>query len=741
MSAIRYSRWDGTQQVFPFDADDIMQALSDDFLAEGDLWSALERMMQWGMDTPNGEHMEGLQQLLEKLRDLKQQELNRYDMNTVFDQLKEKLEEVKRLEREGIQRRLDEARGTAQQDQGGQNQDSGDNDGSQAQGQQSQDPSAQSQQAQGQRGAQTSSQQAGSQQSGQQQSGESQSGTDQDPGQSPNSGPVDPAMMDLLEKMAARKQHQLDMLPEDSAGQIKELSDYEFMDPAAREKFQELLDMLKGQVMQNYFQGMKDALQGMSPEDMQRMQDMMNSLNEMLQDRMQGRDPKFSEFMDKFGDFFEPGIENLDQLIESLQKRMAQMQSLMDSMPSDMRQSLESMIQQMLGNEGMQAAMAQLAANLEALMPMRQFRNRYPFRGDDPLSLQDAMDMMNRLQQMDELERMLKRAHDGDSLDQIDPSKVGDLMGPESQAQFENLRQIAKVLEEAGYIQKLGDNYELTPRGSRKIGQKALNDIFTHLKKDGFGKHAVTVNGRGGDRVDDAKPYDFGDPFLLDIQKTLMNSIQREGAGTPIHLLPADFDVYRTEMITSSSTVLMLDMSRSMLLRGCFLAAKKVAVALNSLIRSQYPRDDLYIIGFSDAARELKAENLPKINWNEYVYGTNMQHGFMMARQMLARHKSANKQIIMITDGEPTAYFDHGRVQFSYPPTYRTFQETLREVNRCTKDNIVINTFMLERSHYLTAFVTQMTKLNKGRAFFATPDRLGEYILVDFLNSKRKMVS
>jgi uncharacterized protein with von Willebrand factor type A (vWA) domain len=682
----RYSRWDGSQQLFPFSADDIMEALSDDLLADGDLWNALERIMQWGLDGQDGERMEGLQQLLEQLRERRQQELNRYDMSSVFDELKEKLEEVKQLEREGIQRKLEEARS------------------------QRATPSEPEPQKQGETGA--------------------------------SSPEEKDSLLDMLEKMAARKQHQLEMLPEDPAGQIKELSEnYEFMDQQAREKFQELLDMLKRQVMQQYFQGMKDSLQNMDPEQIQRMKDMLRDLNQMLRDRMQGKEPKFQEFMNKYSDFFEPGLENLDQLLESLQRRMAQMQSLMDSMPGDMRQSLEQMIQQMFGDPEMQGQMAELMANLEALLPMRQFRNRYPFRGDDPMSLEQAMQMMERLQQLDQLERQLKRAHDGESMDQIDPDQLGELLGPEARAQFEQLQQITRILEEAGYIQKTGNAYELTPAGTRKIGQKALQDIFAHLKRDSFGKHPVNVHGHGGDRTDDSKLYEFGDPFLLDIKTSLMNSVQREGAGTPIHVDADDFEVFRSELITSSSTVLMLDMSRSMLLRGCFLAAKKVAVALNSLIRAQYPRDSLYIIGFSDSARELKPERLPQINWNEYVYGTNMQHGFMMARQMLARHKSSNKQIIMITDGEPTAYFDHGRVQFSYPPTYRTFQETLREVHRCTRERIVINTFMLERSHYLAAFVNQMTKINKGRAFFATPDRLGEYILVDYVASKRKKMA
>jgi uncharacterized protein with von Willebrand factor type A (vWA) domain len=717
MSIFTYSRWDGTQQIFPFTAEDIMEALSDDLLADGDLWNALERIMQWGLDGQHGQRMEGLQQLLEQLRERRQQELNRYDMGSIFDEVKQKLEEVKQLEREGIQRRLDEAKRGQQP------------------GEQPQSPEGSTPES----GADQSPNpvQAG----GLQGAGgrEAPQGPDTGEQQASGQGQPDQGLLDMLQKMAARKQHQLDMLPEDAAGQIKELSEnYEFMDQQAREKFQELLDMLKRQVMQQYFQGMKDALESMDPEQIQRMKDMMRDLNQMLRDRMQGKEPQFKDFMEKYGDFFEPGLENLDQLLESLQRRMAQMQSLMDSMPGDMRQSLESMIQQMLGDPEMQGMMGELMANLEALLPMRQFRNRYPFRGDEPMSFEQAMQMMEQLQQMDQLERQLKRAHDGESMDEIDPNQLGDLLGPEAKAQFEQLQQITKILEEAGYISKTDKGYELTPAGTRKIGQKALQDIFAHLKRDSFGKHPLSLHGHGGDRTDDSKLYDFGDPFLIDIQKTLMNSVQREGRGTPIQLDPDDFEVYRSELITSSSTVLMLDMSRSMLLRGCFLAAKKVAVALNSLIRSQYPRDNLYIIGFSDSARELKPERLPQINWNEYVYGTNMQHGFMMARQMLARHKSSNKQIIMITDGEPTAYFDHGRVQFSYPPTYRTFQETLREVHRCTRENVVINTFMLERSHYLAAFVNQMTKINKGRAFFATPDRLGEYILVDYVASKRQ---
>jgi uncharacterized protein with von Willebrand factor type A (vWA) domain len=181
-------------------------------------------------------------------------------------------------------------------------------------------------------------------------------------------------------------------------------------------------------------------------------------------------------------------------------------------------------------------------------------------------------------------------------------------------------------------------------------------------------------------------------------------------------------------------------MSRSMLLRGCFVAAKKVAVALNTLIRTQFPRDHLSVVGFAYYAREIRPESLAELTWHGYEYGTNLQHGLMLARRILNRQHAANREIVVITDGEPTAHFENGQVEFSYPPTRRTIQETLREVQRCTKEGITINTFMLERSRALAEFVALVTRMNKGRAFYASPEHLGEYVLVDFVSRRTKKV-
>ena len=277
------------------------------------------------------------------------------------------------------------------------------------------------------------------------------------------------------------------------------------------------------------------------------------------------------------------------------------------------------------------------------------------------------------------------------------------------------------------------------PRGIRRIGQNALSDLFKKLDSDKIGKHEVERTGAGHEREYDTKPYEFGDPFNLHIERTVRNAVRRSGGGTPVRLLPEDFEVERTEHLVRSSTVLMLDLSLSMPMRDNFLPAKKVAMALHSLISSQYPRDYLGIVGFSEMARELKAEQLPEVSW-DFVYGTNMQHAFQISRRLLAR-QSGTKQIIMITDGEPTAHItERGDVFFNYPPVRETVDATLREVTRCTRDGIRINTFMLDPTQHLRQFIEKLTELNRGRAFFTTPETLGDYVLVDFIEQKRKLL-
>jgi uncharacterized protein with von Willebrand factor type A (vWA) domain len=690
-----YRNWDGTQQILPFDADAIMEAISEDLLGDGDLRRALRRLMQQGYQPRDQERMMGLRDLMERLRQRRQEMLKRNNLGGMLDEINKKLEEIVQTERQGIERRVDEGRQKVEQAR---------------------------QQQQGQQG-----EQGEQDQQGQQNQPDGEPDADQQA-----------ALQKMLENMAARRQQQLDALPDDPGGKIRELNEYDFLDPDARQQYQDLLASLQQQMMNQMFQGMKQSMQQMTPEKMAELREMVRDLNQMLRDKAEGRDPKFDEFKQKHGQFFPPNINSLEELMEYLQQQMAAMDSLMQSMSPGQRQELQDMMDAMLRDDRLKWELAQLAANMQELMPYDG--QRYQFSGDEPVTLSEAMRMMDQLQQMEQLEQQLQNARFDDNVGDLNPEKVAELLGAEEGQAVRQLQDLAKMLEDAGYLEERGGKLELTPSGIRKIGQKALQDIFHLLKKDAFGKHATPLRGRGGERTDESKPYEFGDPFYLDLEATLRNAVSREGPGSPVRLHPEDFEVFHTELQTQSSTVLMLDMSRAMLLRGCFLAAKKVALALNHLIRTQFPRDALYIVGFSAYARELKPEALPQIDWSEYEYGTNLHHALMLARTLLARHKTQNKQIIVITDGEPTAHLEDGQSYFNYPPSYRTIQETLREVTRCTRDRIVINTFMLERTYDLTEFVNQMTAINRGRAFYATPEALGEYILVDYVSSKRKRI-
>jgi uncharacterized protein with von Willebrand factor type A (vWA) domain len=543
----------------------------------------------------------------------------------------------------------------------------------------------------------------------------------------------------MLEMIAKRKQEYLDKLPQDIPGQIKGLSDYDFMDDEAREKFKELMESLQQQMMQQFFQGMQQSLQSMTPEDIAKLREMIRDLNKMLRERQEGIEPDFDSFMQKHGEYF-PGVNSLDDLIEQMQQQMAAMQGIMDNLSPEQRQELQNLMEQLMGDDRIRVDMMELAQNLEALAPMEQVRTRFPFRGDESLPLNEALRMMGRLQQMEGLEDQLQEARRMDNLEAIDSEKVKDLLGDEEYQSIEQLKELMKMLEEAGYIQKKGNYWELTARGIRKIGQKALQDIFNKLKRDGFGRHVIPFRGVGGEPTDESKAYQFGDPFVINLEKTLMNAIHRQGTGTPVGLAKEDFEVYRTELTTQSSTVLMIDLSMSMVYNGCQPAAKKVAVALESLIRSQFPRDNLYIVGFSFVAREYKPDELVEMGRYDNSTGTNMAHGLMLARQLLARHHGVNKQIIMITDGGPTVWLEDDEWQFGYPPNPYAEQQTLLEVQRCTRDNITINTFMLEDDRWMVSFVNQLSAINHGRTFYADKNNLGEYLLVDYLNSKRKFI-
>ena len=494
-------------------------------------------------------------------------------------------------------------------------------------------------------------------------------------------------------------------------------------------------------MMQNFFQDMKQQLQDMSPQDIEGIKNMIQALNQMLRDRAMGEDPDFEGFMEQYGEYFDPNRPaSLDELIEQLQQQMAAMQSLMESMSPQMRSELESMMGAAIDPQFMDE-LAELAGMMYDMFPFDDMAGEYPFMGDESMTLDSAMELMGELRDMDQLEQQIQQVMRSGDIEGLDLDNVEQIMGEDARRQLEQLQKLIQQLEEAGYLKRKGDRLELTPRGIRKLAQQALREVFSELKKDRMGRHELYSRGDGGERTGETKPYEFGDPFDIDLHRTLFNSTLRNGPGTPLRISPEDFEVHHTEHMTQTATALLIDQSRSMGMFGSFAAAKKVALALYWLIHSQYPRDYLHIIGFSDYGMDIATDDLADLTWNAWVSGTNMQHALMLARHALSKQKVATKQIVMITDGEPTAHLEHGRAYFSYPPSWRTIEETLKEVKRCTQENITINTFMLEANYYLMDFIDKMTRINKGRAFYTDPSQLGRYVMVDYLRSQRKRIA
>jgi uncharacterized protein with von Willebrand factor type A (vWA) domain len=677
MSIYRYSRWDGSQSLPPFDADDVLEALSDDILAEGDIRRALQRLMQRGLRGTRGGDIPGLRRILEQLRARRQEELERANLDGVLDDIDRRLDQIIDQERAGIERRLHDA---------------------------------------------------------EQRSLDAAPGDDQDAARMAEQ---------VLRRTAQQRRDRIDALPPNLAGRLHGLRDYEFMDDDARTAFNELSDELRQQILETYFQGLKEGVQGVTPEDLAGVRAMVRDLNQLLEKHAAGADvtDDFDQFMAEHGAYFPPGIENVDQLIEHLHRQASQMASLLSSMSPEMRDELRSMMDDLLRDDRLRIDMARLAANLQAARPDLPYGEPYAFSGEEPAGLTDALAAIDRQQQYDAMEEALGAARDPDALAKLDSDLLRDLGGDDAADDLDQLRALARELEDAGYLQRDGGRLELTPRAARKLGTRALAEIFTRLRREGFGGHPLPRPGTGGERTDEAKRLEWGDPFAIDINRTLFNAMARHGPGVPVSIGPEDFEVHRAEDATVSSTVLLLDMSRSMLLRGCSSAAKKVAMALHALIHTKYPRDRLYVVGFAYYARQIKPEAIATLSPYEFEYGTNLQHALMIARGLLGRRSGGNKEIVVITDGEPTAHIANGQVEFAYPPTLRTVQSTLREVGRCTREGIVINTFMLERSRYLSEFVDLMSRINRGRAFYVEPERLGEYVLVDYVNKKTTRVA
>ncbi|MFC2038267.1 VWA domain-containing protein [Chloroflexota bacterium] len=666
-----YSEWDGSQELSDLDTDRIMDELRKHIFRYGDMSQAIRSLQRFGF-RDNNRQVPNLNKLRENLRRMKKNHLERYNLDSIMDEIKQKLDAILETERRGIRNKLDDI-----------------------------------------------SIKAGT--------GENE---------------VDPEvrqrLLNGIKDRAARNLARLDELPDDISGRIKELADYDFIDEDARNQFKELMDTLKRQAVEQFGKDMVQSLNNMDSNALADMRHMIEAFNQMLEQRMKGETPDFDGFMQQFGKFFgDNPPRNLEELVENMQKQIARARSLMNSLSPETRQQLQELMGSML-DDATRYELAKMASYMERLFPADLMQNRYPFSGEESVSYQEAMKLMESLQKMDKLEQQMEGAGGNYSPDNIDESLVREVMGEEAERELEFVREMTRQLEEAGYIKRQDDRYDITPRGMRKIGQQALNNIFSRLMKDRVGGHDIHTAGPGNERIEETKRYEFGDDFHIHIRKTIMNALMQKPALSPVKIDVEDFEILKTEETTRSATVIMLDQSQSMFLNGYFESAKEMTIALDSLIRVRFPKDALHVLTFSRRAREIKEKDLlfTSSGWGEQ--GTNYQDALHLARKLLAAQTCKNKEIILVTDGEPTAHLEEDQVYFQYPPSIRTLQKTLKEVKACTAQRIVINTFMFESSPFFTRFINHMAGLNKGRVFYTDPDSLGKYVLRDYLLNKYK---
>jgi uncharacterized protein with von Willebrand factor type A (vWA) domain len=543
---------------------------------------------------------------------------------------------------------------------------------------------------------------------------------------------------------ARLREADLDSLPSDTAQAIRQLSDYDWRSPAARQTFEQLRDLLRREVLDSQFRGMKQALESPDPTAMQRVKDMLADLRQMLDSDSRGEHTQqdFEQFMGQYGDMFPDNPGDLEELVDSLVRRMMAAERLLESLSDEQREELANLMAQALEDAGLAAEMAALGDALRARRPeLGRPQRGARISGDRPLGLSDATSAVADLADLAELESALSQDYAGASLDDVDEEAVQRAFGRQAVDDIEALRRVERELQRQGYLTNNGGNLELTPKAVRRLGDTALRRVFAGLE-DGqrSGDHDRRDAGQAGDMTGATREWEFGDEQPIDVPGTVRTALLRSAAegghDGSVRLTARDFQVAETERRSAAAVCLLVDLSYSMALRGTWAAAKQTALALHALLRSRYPQDAIQVVGFSNYARELHETELAGLGW-DMVQGTNLHHALMLAGRHLDRHPQHEPVVLIVTDGEPTAHLQRdGRPWFDWPPSPETLELTLAEVDKMTRRRAALNIFMLADDDRLSAFVDNVARRNGGRVLRTAPEHLGEYVVNDFLRTR-----
>lgn len=643
------------------DVEEMLRMLADDFMENGDLEEAMDRLLREGFTTSDGERVDGLRDLLDQTRAKRRELEQQADPEGEMQKYRDWLDDIEELETDELDDLLTEAEASD-----------------------------------------------------------------------------DERRKEVTRDLVEQKKMQRELMSDRIAERLGNYRNYEFVSSEAREQFDELMSELERDVLNTYFEQSKELMGRPDSEELARMRDMMDALSTMIEQDRRGEDldPTFQDFMDKFGDFF-PGAENLEDVIRAMAERAAAAEAMFNSLSAEQQAELRSMFSQMMENMELNFAMNRLVSNLRMATPDIDWNRAHRMRGDNGSSFADATSAAEQLGQLKSLEEFLGHANAAQGLPEVDVESVRRNLGDDAARHVVRLQKALQGLRDQGFVDRQGSRLHLTPKGVRQIGQQALRDLFAQLRDSPtIGAHRTPTISRGGDREETSKPWQPGEPFALNLPKTLRNAVLRQGPGTPVKLHPDDFEVEEFESTRRSATVFAIDLSLSMAMRSNLVPAKKMVLALTSLIRSKFPRDFVAVVGFGEMAQELKIEDIPALTI-DYAYGTNLQHALALSRHLM-RNERGERQIVVVTDGEPTAHLlDNGEPFFAWPPVHETLEKTMAEVLRCTKAGITINTFALDIERSQFPFVEQIAKINGGRLFYTDVDELGSYALDDFVKHRR----
>jgi uncharacterized protein with von Willebrand factor type A (vWA) domain len=656
-----YRRVGDDDEFDDLDVDELLALLADDYMENGDLDEAMDRLLREGYETEDGDRVEGLRELLERTRQRRRELEQQADPDGEMQKYRDWLDEIEATEEAELDLLMEDA------------QDSGDE-----------------------------------------------------------------RRQEVTRDLVDQRKMQRDLMSDRLAERLGEYRNYEFVSSEAREEFEELMGELERDVLDTYFEQSKELMGRPDSEELARMRDMMDALSTMIEQDRRGDelDPTFDDFMEKFGDFF-PGAENLEDVVRMMAERAAAAEAMFNSLSAEQQGELRALFGEMMQNMELNFSMNRLVSNLRQATPDIDWNRAHRMRGQDGSRFADAASVAEQLGELKGLEEFLGQSHAAQGLPEVDIESVRRNLGDDAARHVERLQRALQGLKDQGFIDRTSNRLKLSARGVRKIGQIALRALFQQLRDSPtLGGHPVATLAHGGDREETSKPWEPGEAVALNLPRTMRNALLRQGPGTPVKLHPDDFEVEEYEATRRSATVFAIDLSLSMAMRGNLLPAKKMVLALSQLISSKFPRDFVAIVGFGETAQQLKLEDVPALTI-DYNYGTNLQHALALSRHLL-RNERGERQIVVVTDGEPTAHLtSSGEPFFSWPPVHETLEKTMAEVLRCTKADITINTFALDIERSQFPFVEQIARVNGGRLFYTDVNDLGTYALDDFVKHRR----